>query len=243
MHSYSWVRTSHGGLSPAEKRKLRAIVLRSYGRFAIGLLSLLWRRPSGGEGAPVAPDSRLCRLAEEAAREQSDALLGHAYRTWRFGGALATRDGALLDPELFYVASLLHDSGLLKSVAGEDFTLRSADRARDACARAGDAGDDAKAAAIADAIVAHATPGVSVESHPLGHYVQAGALLDLADFRLWDVSKAFVQNVYETHPRHDVFRIVPGLIRAEAAAVPEGRFALLAGLGFPLAIRWSLTQF
>ena len=242
MHAYSWVRTTRGALSPVEKQKLRTTILRSYGRFAIGLLSMIWRRPSGGDGAPVAPDSRLCRLAEEAAREQPVALLGHAYRTWWFGGALAERDGVPLDLELFYVASLLHDSGLVKTVAGEDFTLRSADRARATCAQLDRTADDPRSVAIADAIVAHATPGLSADEHPLGHYVQAGALLDLSGFRLWDLSKPFVGQTYEAHPRHDVHRILPGLIRAEAAAVPDGRFALLAGLGFPLAVRWSVTR-
>lgn len=34
------------------------------------------------------------------------------------------------EAELFYVACLLHDHGIAEVVAGEDFTLRSADRYR-----------------------------------------------------------------------------------------------------------------
>ena len=45
-----------------------------------------------------------------------------------FGSGLAALDGNTMDPELFYIASLLHDYGLTEVVPGEDFTLRSAER-------------------------------------------------------------------------------------------------------------------
>src|SRR5262249_48250632 len=69
---------------------------------------------------------RLAREAEDAAVEQGVALVGHGYRTWMLGHALARQDRQVLDRELFYVAALLHDAGIVKVVTGEDFTIRSA---------------------------------------------------------------------------------------------------------------------
>ncbi|MGK8553384.1 hypothetical protein [Nocardia gipuzkoensis] len=78
------------------------------------------------------PDSAFARAAEEAAREQSKHMEGHGYRTWIYGSALAAIDRVDVDPELFYVACLLHDHGLITNVGGQDFTLRGAARAENA---------------------------------------------------------------------------------------------------------------
>ena len=103
------------------------------GSYAAGRIrATTGRVPPGARDLSAAaltpPDSRLARTAEDACREQPPALIGHGYRTWMFGAGLATVDGLTLDPELFYVASLLHDYGLSQPVAGEDFTLRSVGR-------------------------------------------------------------------------------------------------------------------
>ena len=86
------------------------------------------------------------------------ALVGHSYRTWLFGRALAAVDGRELDIELFYCGSLLHDHGIARPTAGRDFTLASAERALP-CATTAGVNDD-RAQALADAICVHTTPGV-----------------------------------------------------------------------------------
>ena len=103
---------------------MRAIA-RGYLDVGVGLASRPMRRPVPVE-IPVAPDSKLAREAESAAREQGTALAGHGYRTWLLGHALACQDRQVLDPELFYVAALPHDTGIVRVVTGEDFTIRSA---------------------------------------------------------------------------------------------------------------------
>ncbi len=91
---------------------------------------------------------------------------------------------------------------------------------------------------VGDAITVHATPGISADRDgALGYYVQTGATADLAGVRLWDIPKPLVDGAIELHPRHGVKTAVRRLMLDEAAAVPEGRFALLARCGFVVAIR------
>src|SRR4051812_39411545 len=129
-----WARSTGGALTLAQ----RAGVL---GPIALGLLRVMRAflpfssARSGLAGLPV-PDSQLARLAQEAALDQPAAVTGHGLRTFAFGSALASHDRAKLDPELFYAGALLHDAGLARAVTGEDFTLRSAALALDACRRA-----------------------------------------------------------------------------------------------------------
>ena len=199
---------------------------------------LLGRRVDGPVELPPVPDSALAREAEEAAAEQPAPLVGHSYRTWAFGRALAAHDDeAALDDELFYVASLLHDAGLVGSVTGEDFTLRSASVA--APLVDSHRGHDA-AERVSDTISAHCTPGATVAvDGPEAFYVQAGATCDLGGLRLHHLSESFVDRVLGDHPRAGLVADITARIDAEAAAVPDGRFALLRRTGFTLAVRMA----
>ncbi len=177
------------------------------------------------------PDSSLARNAEEAAREQTAGVMGHGYRTWVFGSGLAALDRTEVDPEQFYVASLLHDHGIAEPVPGQDFTLRSAERAQ-RCARESGVPEEA-GAAIGQAITVHATPGIRADlDGALGFYVQSGALLDLVGIRAEDLTRSFVYATNSAYPRAGITREITRLIRAESKANPKSRFALLHRCGF-----------
>jgi hypothetical protein len=181
------------------------------------------------------PDSLFAREAEQACGELPEALVGHSYRTWLFGRALAALDGIELDVELFYCGSLLHDHGIAQPTPGRDFTLASADRTLACATTAGVSGD--RAHALADAICVHTTPGVAVERDgSLGCYLQWGAMVDGAGLRIWDVAPANVSEILRRYPRVDFKRQLVAMMRAEAAAVPRGRFGLLVRCGVPLAV-------
>jgi hypothetical protein len=239
-----WLEATQGRLTAAEQRHLVGVILRAQVDNVAGRVRLLLgRRPGSlpGVGAlPVAPDSVLARAAEAACLETDGFLVAHSYRTWLYGWVLAAADAAVLDPELAYAAALLHDIGLATPTPGQDFTARSAQRAREVMTAAGASDGDVEA--VRDAISVHTLPGVGAERDgALGAYLQAGAMLDLAGLRAWDVPASVVQAVTQRHPRAD---LVPGItraVRAEAAAVPDGRFALITRWGFLLAIRAAPT--
>lgn len=232
----NWMRRTQGVLSGSERRRLLGEIVRGQAGYIAGRIRLATgRTPEAARAIGVAdfrpPDSSLARSAEEACREQTPGVIGHGYRTWVFGSGLAALDRAGLDPEHFYVASLLHDHGILAPVAGQDFTARSAERAQRCAHEAG--APESASAAISQAITVHPTPGIRPDlDGELGFYVQAGALLDLVGIRAEDLTRSFVHAANSAYPRHGVSKEITRLIRAEAKANPKSRFALLHRCGF-----------
>ncbi len=236
-----WARRTGGRLTAGERRRLLAAVALGQWENALGRAKLaLGRLPAGAAQVDLdtfaVPDSRFAREAEQACAELPAGLVGHSYRTWLFGRALAAVDGSELDVELFYCGSLLHDHGIAQPTPGRDFTLASAERTLECASSAGV--EDERALTLADAICVHTTPGVALERDgSLGCYLQWGAMVDGAGLRMWDVAPANVKEVLRRHPRGDFKRELVAMIQAEARAVPGGRFSLLARCGLPLAVR------
>jgi hypothetical protein len=237
----AWAKRTKGRLTAAERCGLLGPIASGLGSYVAGRIrAATGRVPPGAQDLSAAsvapPDSQLARAAEAACREQPQSVIGHSYRTWMFGAALAVLDRSTLDSELFYVACLLHDYGISDIVPGEDFTLRSARRLH-RCAD--DAGVDlATIDQASDAITVHATPGISVDRDgALGVYVQAGAMYDLAGLRLGDLGRGYRADVIGRHPRDGVTAELVAMIKAEASANPVGRFALLRKCGLPMLVR------
>jgi hypothetical protein len=239
----AWVRRTHGKLSSRERARLLAAIALGQWENVLGRARLaLGRLPAGAAAIDVKtfepPDSALAREAELACAEQPQGIVGHSYRTWLFGHALALLDGAELDPELFYSAALVHDHGIAQPTPQRDFTLASAERML-ACASAAGVADE-RAELLADAICVHITPGITpARDGALGSYLQWGAMVDGAGLRIWDVSPTNVSEVLRRYPRGDFKRELLALVRAEASSVPDGRFGLLVRCGLPLAVRMA----
>jgi len=238
----AWTRRTRGRLTAAERRRLLAAIAVGQWENILGRAKLvLGRLPVGAADVDVSrfrpPDSLLAREAEAACAEQPASIAGHSYRTWMFGLGLAAVDRAELDRELFYCAALVHDFAITPPTQGRDFTLGGAERALACAAAAGVPAEHAES--MADAICVHTTPGISpARDGDLGCYVQWGAMADGAGLRLWDIAPGNVAEVLRRHPRGAGFkRELASMMRAEAAAVPGGRFALIVRCGVPLAVR------
>lgn len=238
-----WARRTGGRLSGAQRRRLLLATAVGQWTNAVGRVKLaLGRIPEAAARVDLntvrVPDSRFAREAEQACAELPPTLLGHSYRTWLFGHALAAVDGCELDDELFYCGALLHDHGIVKPTPERDFTLGSAERMF-ACAQAAGV-DDRRADLLADGICVHTTPGITVDiDGAMGCYLQWGAMVDGAGLRIWDIAAGNVAEVLRRYPRGDFKRELVGMMRAEAAAVPRGRFGLLVRCGLPLAVRMA----
>jgi hypothetical protein len=239
-----WLERTRGALTRRQRVQLVPAILATHRDLLVSQARLVaGRRPDRLErmAAPMPPDSALARAAEAAcAAALPAALVAHSARTWWYGQLLAGLDGVDVDPELALAAALLHDVGLASAVPGEDFTLRGARRAQALLLEVGATSEDARA--VADAISVHTLPGVQrIRDGELGTYLQAGAMLDLIGLRADDLPRATVDAALARHPRGALTDRLAEAVRAEAHAVPDGRFALIRWSGFVAAVRVART--
>jgi hypothetical protein len=188
LGTYEWTKQTLGVMSLTQRGRALAGVARGQVVYVADYIRLLTDRPPRRPASDpiftlvMPPDGPLPAAAKKAWAEQCPQIRAHSYRAWAYGRALACLDGAGLDDRLFYLACLLHDYGLEHPQAGEDFTLRSAERAL-RCIRELDRPEQDERV-VADAITLHVTPGLRPEGDAIaGYYIQAGSLLDLAGSR------------------------------------------------------------
>lgn len=232
LGTLEWATATSGNLTNAERLRFLAPILRTTAAYTAGRLrTALGLRPARVGTLDldrlVLPDSKLVAEALQAARETlTPSMQNHSLRTFAYGLALANLDGVQLDVEHFYVASLLHDIALEAPTPQRCFAVVGAERALAIAQRAG--ADEATARAIAEGICMHITPGVGFERGSIGPMLSAGALVDLAGLRLWDLDAGFVRDAVARHPRLGVKRHLGECWGAEARAVPNGRAAFVA---------------
>jgi hypothetical protein len=190
------------------------------------------------------PDSTIAKEAEELCREASSPMLvNHCLRTYAWGMILGESDGLRPDPELFYVASMLHDLALTDQFRDYApmpcFGARAGIMATD---WAGERGWPAhKCATLADAISLHLNARVPPEHGPEAQLLQAGAGLDVIGLRHWELTPETVGSVVERYPRHNMKQASPPVFKAEAH--PRTRAHLLhRWLMFGTLVRHSQVE-
>jgi hypothetical protein len=185
----------------------------------------------------VPPDSALTRAASEAAiRTLPAPLLNHSYRTYQFGRALGELEEVDVDAELLFAAALLHDTGLVMADGRDDFTLTSARVARDVAEGVGLS--TAATQTLQTAITMHHSPRVTLAAGPVAYLLSAGAGVDVAGLRCWELPRATLTETVVGHPREGFKKYFAQAWAAEAARVPRGRARLLRRYGaFSAAIR------
>jgi hypothetical protein len=238
----AWTMRTGGRLSPAESRRLVAELARVHVGNAVGRLSLLAHLNPGrnayvAPGRLVPPDSALTRAATDAAvRTLPVPLLNHSHRTYRFGRALGELEGVDVDAEILFAAALLHDTGLILAGGRDDFTLTSARVARDVAETVGLS--TAAIDTLQTAITLHHSPRVTLAAGPVPYLLAAGAGVDVAGLRCWELPRGILADTVRTHPRAGFKAYFADAWADEAARVPHGRARLLRRYGaFTAAIR------
>jgi HD domain len=173
------------------------------------------------------PDSAIARAAEEECRDCSpERLVNHCLRTYAWGTLLGARDGLRPDPELLWVAAMLHDLALTDAhrhaSAMPCFGARAGLLAID---WAGERGwPRERCETLGDAISLHLNVRVAAVHGREAQLLQAGAALDVIGQRCWQLSPATTAAVLARHPRLDWF---DGLGDFAAEAHPATRTHLL----------------
>lgn len=232
--TWDWAQATHGRLT----RRDRATLIRQ------GVLARLSRLPGprregiyeAALALPDPPDSALARDADELVRELSTpALYGHCLRTWAFAALFAKRDRSAHDPELLYLACVMHDLGLTDAHDGRDpsaacFAVEGARAAHDFVSARGE--PDERARTVAGAIALHLNISVPERLGAEAALLSKGVMLDVVGRRLDQLSKAVVARVVERWPRDGSGAALLEATTRQAERRPDSRAALLHRLGF-----------
>jgi len=181
-------------------------------------------------GMPV-PDSALARRARELIGDAAaPVLVNHSVRCYAWAVELAGHDRLQFDPEILYVASMLHDLGLVPAYdLGGCYEVDGAIAAERLALEAG--GSVARARAIYDAIALH-----NDEQLPPDAAAEAGLLWDAAGVdvtgdRFNDIRPAIVPGVLAAYPRLAFKHTFAALFADQVARKPACPAADLAAKG------------
>ena len=179
----------------------------------------------------VIPDTAAALAAAELVRREGPpVLVAHCHRSYLFGALLGTRDGLSWDPEVLFVAAMLHDLGLTDFAGGAGpFEQRGAAAAESWLGEQG--WPEQRAAAAAAAIRMHLDVGRAGRERPEIALMHFGAAADAIGMRLEDISPQTVAEVLDAHPRGDFATYFAGKVRAEARAQPRSTTAAMCRWG------------
>ncbi len=200
LGTFAWGRRTGGQLTAADKAELNGRI-ESVFEAAVRPTPALPLDSTFESLAP--PDSELCIGATALWNLSAvDWLAAHGYRTWYFARALGEIDGLLPDPELLYVACILHDLGLTKNAIPTDeepcFAVRGA---TEAAALVEPHRGVESATAVGEAISMHLNIDVPVDGGTLNYLVAAGSLIDVLGPRLQLLPRDLLAAILVEHPR------------------------------------------
>ncbi|MES4887377.1 HD domain-containing protein [Streptomyces sp. NPDC096012] len=170
-------------------------------------------RPEDSSGAPgttlpavVAgvriPGSELARSAAAFARKaSSEALFNHVMRSYLYGSLLFDRRGIRYDRELAFVATVLHDLGLVKAYQTPDerFEVDGADAARTFLRERHMPAE--RVAVVWDAIALHTSMGIATRKRPEIGIVAVGSGLDFTGNGLQQIPSDALADILAAFPR------------------------------------------
>jgi len=186
-------------------------------------------------GMPI-PDSAFAGRARELMLDAEPAfLVNHSVRAYAWAAALAEHDGLTFDPEILYVAALLHDIGLVPAYdLGGCFEFDGAMAARKfALANAEPA---PRADAIHDVIARHMAAELPPDATVEDALLSDSTGTDVTGYRLADVRPELVPPVLAAYPRLDFKREFTARFVDQAGRKPKCRVAEMVAAGKLAAI-------
>lgn len=184
------------------------------------------------------PDGSYARRAEELAHDTyGPELLHHCLRCWYFGDLFAQREHRDYDPELLYIACLLHDIALTDRYRPTPtdapcFAVHGAAIARRTLQDWGTDTDFRDT--VEHAIAAHLDNTAPPDNGVEGYLLHAAARLDVVGARVAELPKHLLHHVNTLHPRARFASTLSGTLSQEARERPDSRIAVLWKIGMRL---------
>jgi hypothetical protein len=184
---------------------------------------------------PQQPDTALAREADLLVRSASPpALYGHAMRTWAFADLFAQRDRVDHDPEMLYLACVMHDLGITPAHDRKDGSAVcfAVEGARAASSFAVDHGMSAeRATVVGEAISLHPNITVPERYGPVATLLSKGVSLDAIGRRLEQLPRQAVSLITSRWPRDGTADTLIAAMSTQASVRPHSRAHLLCQLG------------
>ena len=181
-------------------------------------------------GMPV-PDSALARAAREHIADVAPAVLvNHSVRSYAWAVDLARHDGIRFDPEILYVAAMLHDIGLVPAYdLGGGYEVDGAIEAERFVREAGE--PEARARAVYDVIALHNDETLPPGSQPEVVLLWDSTGVDVTGDRLADIRTTIVPGLLAAYPRLDFKREFAARFADQASRKPTSKAAAMAARG------------
>jgi hypothetical protein len=181
-------------------------------------------------GMPV-PDSTFARQARELITTVAQPfLVNHSVRAYAWAVELAVHDRVEFDPEILYVAALLHDIALVPAYdLGGCFEIDGAIEAERFALAAGEPA--ARARAIYDVIALHMADALPPDPASEVVLLWDSTGTDVTGYRYADVRRALVPGVLAAYPRLDFKREFGALFVDQASRKPTCTVAAMVASG------------
>ncbi|HTI32717.1 MAG TPA: HD domain-containing protein [Miltoncostaea sp.] len=148
------------------------------------------------------PDTPACTGAVEVATAfSSPALLNHSFRSYLWAAAFGASHRLDFDPELLFVAALLHDLGLTDRFDSHRVPFEEAGGSVAWVFAAGAGGPDARRARVAEVIVRHMWSDVDPAEDPEGFLLARATGADISGRHVQELPAALRAEVLARHPR------------------------------------------
>ncbi|WUH89419.1 HD domain-containing protein [Streptomyces sp. NBC_00433] len=177
------------------------------------------------DALPVPHSAASAAALEVATAYHSPALLNHSLRAYVWAAARGTAEGIAFDPELLYVAALLHDIGLVPAFDSHTVPFEEAGGHVARVFAAGAGWPAERRTRLSDVIVRHMWPRVEVSDDPEGHLLARATATEIVGKDAGDHPPAFRAEVLARYPRLDLAAEFLACFRAQAARKPDSSAA------------------
>jgi len=181
----------------------------------------------------VPPTAVAARAREVSAAHASPALLGHSERSWALAAELGRSESVEFDAELLFVASLLHDLGLVPSFDAHAVDFEHAGGAVARVFAAGAGWSETRQRRLAEVIERHMWESVDVALDPEAHLLERATSLDVSGTGGADWDDAFVASLVAAVPRLGFAAEFAAAIGDQAARKPAGQAGRTVRGGMP----------
>jgi cyanamide hydratase family protein with HD domain len=180
----------------------------------------------------VVPDTAVSEAARNVATTYlSPGLFNHSLRAYLWAAARGTARSIPFDPELLYVAAMLHDIGLVTAFDSHTMAFEEAGGHVASVFAAGAGWTAHRRQRLSKVIVLHMQLEVDASADPEGHLLSNSTAMDVVGSNLDDFDTDFRSEMLGRHPRLDFSADFLARLQEQAARKPGSAAAGMMRIG------------